>query len=100
MQNKSSRIDPNDVVILFVDLQSGIVELSKTISLDRLKKGVHGLSTLAKIFAMPAIVSGVAGQDGLPRESARIRCTNAPLRILFGMRRSWRRSRPRSDKRC
>jgi nicotinamidase-related amidase len=64
MQNKISRIDPNDVVILFVDLQSGIVELSKTIGLDRLKKGVHGLSTLAKIFAMPAIVSGVAGQDG------------------------------------
>jgi nicotinamidase-related amidase len=63
MQNKSSRIDRNDVVILFVDLQTGIVELSKTIGLDRLKKGVHGLSTLAKIFAMPAIVSGVAGQD-------------------------------------
>jgi len=64
MQNESSRIDPNDAVMLFVDLQHGIVELSKTISLDRLKKGVHGLSRLANIFAIPAIVSGVPGQDG------------------------------------
>ena len=64
MQNSSSRIDPNDAVILFVDLQNGIVELSKTIALDRLKKGVLGLSKLAKIFGMPAIVSGVPGQDG------------------------------------
>jgi nicotinamidase-related amidase len=64
MTNMSSRIDPHDAVILFVDLQTGIVELSKTLSLERLKKGVHGLATLAKIFGMPAIVSGVPGQDG------------------------------------
>jgi nicotinamidase-related amidase len=64
MQTKSSGIDPADAVILFVDLQDGIVELSKTIVLDRLIKGVHGLSKLAKIFAIPAIVSGVTGQDG------------------------------------
>jgi nicotinamidase-related amidase len=64
MQKISSRIDPQDTLLLFVDLQAGIVELSKTISVDRLKKGVLGLSKLAKIFGMPAIVSGVAGQDG------------------------------------
>jgi nicotinamidase-related amidase len=64
MQQISTRIDPNDAIVLFVDLQSGIVELSKTIALERLKKGVHGLSKLARIFAMPAIVSGVTGQDG------------------------------------
>ena len=64
MQKISSRIDPQDTLLLFVDLQAGIVELSKTISADRLKKGVLGLSKLAKIFGMPAIVSGVAGQDG------------------------------------
>jgi nicotinamidase-related amidase len=64
MQNSSSRIDPNDAVVLFVDLQKGIVELSKTIALDRLQKGVRGLSKLSKVFGMPAIVSGVAGQDG------------------------------------
>lgn len=64
MQTKNSRIDPNDAVVLYVDLQDGIVELSRTISVDRLKKGVLGLSKLAKIFGMPAIVSGVPGQDG------------------------------------
>jgi nicotinamidase-related amidase len=64
MHNINSRIDPNDALVLFVDLQSGIVELSKTIGQDRLRKGVFGLSKLAKIFGLPAIVSGVAAQDG------------------------------------
>jgi nicotinamidase-related amidase len=64
MQSISSRIDPNDTVVLFVDLQNGIAELSRTISVDRLKKGVLGLSKLARVFGMPAIVSGVSGQDG------------------------------------
>lgn len=64
MQNGNSRINPDDAVLLFVDLQAGIVELSRTIALDRLKKGVHGLSKLARIFGIPAIVSGVPGQSG------------------------------------
>jgi nicotinamidase-related amidase len=64
MQKIASRIDPNDTTLLLIDLQVGIVELSKTISVERLKKGVFGLSRLAKIFGMPTIVSGVAGQDG------------------------------------
>ena len=64
MHEHSSRIDPHDTLLLFVDLQSGIVELSRTISLDRLQKGVLGLAKLAKIFGMPSIISGVAGQDG------------------------------------
>jgi nicotinamidase-related amidase len=64
MQHIASRIDPNDAIILFVDLQTGIVELSKTIALDRLRKGVLGLSKLARTFGIPVIVSGVPGQDG------------------------------------
>lgn len=64
MHDIPSRIDPQDTVLLFVDLQSGIVELSRTISLVRLRKGVLGLSKLATIFRMPSIVSGVSGQDG------------------------------------
>ena len=64
VQNRSSGIDPDDAVLLFVDLQAGIVELSKTIPLGRLRKGVLGLSKLARIFGIPAIVSGVSGQDG------------------------------------
>jgi nicotinamidase-related amidase len=64
VRNRSSRIDPDDAVLLFVDLQGGIVELARTIALDRLKQGVLGLSKLARIFGIPAIVSGVSGQDG------------------------------------
>lgn len=62
--DNSSRIDPQDTILLLVDLQAGIVELSRTVSLDRLKKGVLGLSKLARIFSMPSIISGVSGQDG------------------------------------
>ena len=64
MQNSRSRIDPSDTVLLFVDLQTGIFELSKTVPVDRLAKGVFGLSRLANIFGMPAIVAGVSGQNG------------------------------------
>jgi nicotinamidase-related amidase len=64
MSNVNSRIEPQDTLLLFVDLQAGIVERSRTISVDRLKKGVLGLAKLAKIFGMPSIVSGVPGQDG------------------------------------
>ena len=64
MRDIGSRIDPQDTTLLFVDLQAGIVELSRTVSLDRIKKGVLGLSKLAKIFGMPSIISGVPGQDG------------------------------------
>ena len=64
VQNINSRIEPDDAVLLFVDLQTGIMELTKTIGLERLKIGVLGLSKLARIFGIPAIVSGVPGQNG------------------------------------
>jgi nicotinamidase-related amidase len=64
MQNSPSRIDPSDSVLLFVDLQTGIFELSRTVPIDRLAKGVSGLAKLAKIFQIPAIVSGVSAPDG------------------------------------
>jgi nicotinamidase-related amidase len=59
-------LDPNDCIVLFADLQAGIVELTQTIPLDQLRKAVKGLAKLAKIFAMPIIVSAVAGEDGSP----------------------------------
>jgi nicotinamidase-related amidase len=57
-------IDPKDCIVLFADLQQGIVELTKTVPLDELHKAVKGLAKLAKIFDMPIIVSAVAGDDG------------------------------------
>jgi nicotinamidase-related amidase len=62
----SSRIDPQDAVILFADLQVGIVELTQTNPLPRLKTAVLALAKLAKLFDIPAIVSGVQGEDGSP----------------------------------
>ena len=66
MDGSKSRIDPQDTVVLSADLQAGIAELSKTMPMDRLKKGVLALGQLAKLFEMPAVVSGIAGEDGSP----------------------------------
>jgi hypothetical protein len=66
MKKSNSRIDPADAVILFADLQAGIVERTQTLALNRLKAGVLGLAKLAKLFGMPAIVAGVRGEDGSP----------------------------------
>ncbi len=59
-------IDPNDAVILFADLQAGIVELARTVPLDRLKQSVSALARLAALFEIPVILSGIQGQDGSP----------------------------------
>src|SRR5215469_11984242 len=66
MSDFKSRIVSHDAVLLFADLQAGIAELSQTNPVDRLKKGVRGLAKLARLFGIPAIVSGVRGEDGKP----------------------------------
>jgi nicotinamidase-related amidase len=66
MPTPNSRIDPTDSVLLFADLQAGIVELTQTNPLARLKIAVSSLAKLAKIFEIPAIVSGIQGEDGSP----------------------------------
>ena len=64
MASSNSRIDSKDAVVLFADLEEGIVELSQTNPLDRLKQGVRALAKLAKLFEIPAIVSAVRREDG------------------------------------
>jgi nicotinamidase-related amidase len=66
MDKSNSGIKPQDCVILFADLQAGIVELTQTNPLGRLKTRVRSLARLAKLFDIPAIVSGIRGQDGSP----------------------------------
>ena len=66
MDDSKSRIIAQDAIILFVDLQTGIVELSQTNPLDRLKRGVLALAKLAQLLSIPAVVSGVRGEDGKP----------------------------------
>ena len=66
MDKSNSRIDPQDALVLFADLQLGIFERAKTILPDRLQLGVRALAKLAKLFEMPAIVSGIRGEGGEP----------------------------------
>jgi nicotinamidase-related amidase len=62
-----SKIDPKDTLVLFADLQEGIAELSRTLPLDRLKKGVSALARMAKILGMPVIVTAVQEGEGPSR---------------------------------
>jgi nicotinamidase-related amidase len=64
MDKSNTRITPQDAVILFADLQAGIIELTQTNALPRLKTAVRGLAKLAKLMGIPAVVSGVRGEDG------------------------------------
>ena len=66
MDDSKSRILAPDAIVLFADLQTGIVELSQTNPLDRLKRGVLALAKLAKLLTIPVVVSGVRGEDGNP----------------------------------
>ena len=66
LESTHSRILAEDAVILFADLQSGIIELSQTNPLDRLRKSVRSLAKLAKLFDIPVIVTGIQGEDGAP----------------------------------
>jgi nicotinamidase-related amidase len=50
-------IDPGDAVVLFADLQAGIIEFSATIDLARLRRGVAALAKLAALFDIPVIVT-------------------------------------------
>ncbi len=61
-----SKIDVNDTLVLFADLQAGIADLPLTVPYARLQKGVSALARLAHLLGLPAIVSAVMGQDGSP----------------------------------
>lgn len=63
MESKS-RIVAEDTVLLFADLQKGIVELSQTLELAQLKKAVKALAKLARLLNIPVFVTGVQGEDG------------------------------------
>jgi nicotinamidase-related amidase len=56
----------DDALVLFADLQAGIVERSRTIERSALGKGVGALAQLAKIFDLPVVVTGVQTPAGPP----------------------------------
>ena len=55
---------PESTVILFADLQAGIVELGSTNELPRLRRAVSALAKLASLFDIPAIVTTAPSADG------------------------------------
>ncbi len=64
MNERKSRIEAHDCVLLFADLQAGIEELTKTNALERLRLSVQALAELAKLFEIPVVITGIRSEDG------------------------------------
>ena len=60
-------LDPKQTVVLFADLQAGIIELTATNELGHLRRAVLALARLARLFDIHAIVTTAHGRDGAPR---------------------------------
>ena len=67
-------LDPKKIVILFADLQAGILELAATNEPARLRRGVGALAKLARLFDIPVIVT-TAPADGGARVTPEIACS-------------------------
>ena len=57
-------LDANKTAILFADLQTGIIELSATNELARLRRAVSALAKLGKLFDIPTIVTTAPAEGG------------------------------------
>ena len=57
-------LEAERAVLLFADLQAGIVERTVTQELDRLRRAVFALAKLARLCAMPAIVTAAPPASG------------------------------------
>lgn len=55
----SAKIDPNDALVLLIDLQAGIADKPLTVRYKDLQKGVSGLSKIAKLFELPVVISAL-----------------------------------------
>jgi len=65
-------LDPTDVVVLFADLQTGIIERTATNDLPHLRRAVFALAKLARLFEMPAIVTTARTPEGAARVTPEI----------------------------
>ena len=59
-------MNPDGALVVFADLQEGIVERARTIDRQILGRGVTALAQLAMIFELPVIVTTVPGPDNGP----------------------------------
>jgi len=60
-------IDPAHSLVVFADLQDGIVQLSRTVDEARLRKGVSALARLARAYGIPAVITTAPGSAGAPQ---------------------------------
>jgi nicotinamidase-related amidase len=60
-------IDPASTIVLFADLQAGIIERSATNDLAHLRRAVSALAKLARLFDIAAVATTAPTQDGVPR---------------------------------
>jgi nicotinamidase-related amidase len=65
-------LNPDDTVILFADLQAGIIERSATVELAALRKSVAALAKLAHLFEIPVIVTTAPSGAGAPQVTPEI----------------------------
>jgi len=72
-------LDPATAVVLFADLQEGIIERAATIELARLRRAVAALARLAHLFEMPPVVTTAPSQAGAPRVTPEIQAALGDL---------------------
>lgn len=60
----NSKLDPNDALLIFGDLQSGIVDLPLTVDPRALLNSAKGLAQLGKIYQIPALAFTIPKRRG------------------------------------
>ena len=65
-------VDRADIVVLFADLQAGIIERAATNDVARLRRAVSALAKLTRLFDIPAIVTTAWTSEGVPRVTPEI----------------------------
>lgn len=89
------RLDKDDVALLLVDHQTGLLSLVRDIDPDRFKNNVLALTGLGRYFGLPTILT-TSFFNALTRDSAwdRMSAAGAQLMTWFGvaceLHRDWR----------
>jgi nicotinamidase-related amidase len=65
-------VDPANAVVLFADLQAGIIERATTIELTRLRRAVSALAKLARLFDIPVVITTAPSGGGVARVTPEI----------------------------
>jgi len=74
-------LNPKETVILFADLQAGIIERGVTNELPRLRRAVLALAKLARLFDIPAILTTAPGSQSAPEVTPEIAATLGGLHV-------------------